>query len=254
MKLLRVVCLLSLACVLIFGQTGLAAESASSFNWTGPYIGVHMGYGWGNADTSFSPRPSAAQFANMAPTTLNPDPSGVVGGLQAGYNYQMGCFVVGLEADFSGSGMSGTQTVSPIIQNNGVPWPGAGFLRSHQETNWYGTVRPRLGYTVMPTLLLYGTGGLAYGDVTYSANSDFRPSGAAFYPASFSKTKVGWAAGGGVEYALMKNWTVKVEYLYMDLGSESVVANPGVPLPPFQVGYKWDTTANLINFGLNYKF
>ena len=254
MKLLRSKCLLSLVCVLIFGQTGRAADSASSFNWTGPYVGAHLGYGWGDADTSFSPLPTAARFSALAPTTLSPDPSGVVGGVQAGYNYQMGCFVVGIEADFSGSGMSGSQTVSPIIQNNGTRFPGAGFLTAHQETNWFGTLRPRLGYTVIPALLVYGTGGLAYGDVSYSANSDFRPNGAAFYPASFSKTKVGWTVGGGVEYAISKNWTLKAEYLYMDLGSESVSANPGITLPPFRVGYNWETTANIFNIGINYKF
>jgi outer membrane immunogenic protein len=166
----------------------------------------------------------------------------------------MGSFVIGIEADFSGSGISGSQTVSPIIQNDGTPFPGAGILTAHQHTNWFGTLRPRLGYTVTPSLLVYGTGGLAYGDVSYSANTDFRPNGAAFYPASFSKTKVGWTAGGGVEYAILKNWTVKAEYLYMDLGSESVIANPGISLRPFRVGYEWETTANIFNIGVNYKF
>lgn len=254
MKLLRVMCLLSWGCVLVFGQSSLAADRSSSFDWTGPYMGVHMGYGWGNADTSFSPRPTAAGFSDLAPATVSPDPSGVIGGGQAGYNYQTGSFVLGIETDFSGSGMSGTKTVSPIVQNNGDPFPGGGLLRAHQETNWLGTLRPRLGCAVIPTLLIYGTGGLAYGDVSYSANTDYRPTGTAFYPASFSKTKVGWTAGGGVEYALFKHWTVKAEYLYMDLGNESFSANPGKALPPFQVGYRWETSANILKFGVNYKF
>ncbi|MEN6438643.1 MAG: outer membrane protein [Syntrophobacter sp.] len=252
MKLSRIPFLVSLALVLTFSQTGLAAENPPAFNWTGPYIGAHIGYGWGNADTSFSPLPTADQFNNLAPTKLSPGPSGVVGGLQAGYNYQLGCFLVGIEADFSGSGMSGSQTVSPIAQNNGAPFSGA--LTAHQETNWFGTLRPRLGYTVMPTLLAYGTGGLAYGDVSYSANTDYRAGGGVFYPASFSKTRVGWTVGGGFEYAVSKNWTVKTEYLYMDLGSESAVANANIGMPPFQVGYSWKTTAQIINIGLNYKF
>jgi outer membrane immunogenic protein len=65
---------------------------------------------------------------------------------------------------------------------------------------------------------------------------------------------VGWALGGGVEYAVSKRWTVKVEYLYMDLGSESVTAGPISPNPPNTEGYKWNTTANIFSIGVNYKF
>jgi outer membrane immunogenic protein len=254
MKLLKVICLVTFACVLTFGQTVPAADSEPPFNWTGPYVGIHVGYGWGDTDTSFSPLPSAARFSNLAPATLSPNTNGVAAGIQGGYNYQMGCFVVGIEADFSGSGMSGTQTVSPIIQSNGTALPGGGSLTAHQEINWFGTLRPRLGYAVTPGLLIYGTGGLAYGDVSYSANTDFRPGFTAYYPASAGETKVGWSLGAGVEYAFSRNWTVKTEYLRVDLGNESVTANPNIALPPFQVGYKFETSANILNIGLNYRF
>jgi outer membrane immunogenic protein len=254
MKLFRILFLLSIGCVLISATTALAADSAPAFNWTGPYVGVHLGYGWGNADTRFTPLPTTAGFYNLAPTTLSPGPSGVTGGLQAGYNYQVGGFVFGIDADFSGTGMSGTKTVSPIIQSDGTPFPGSGFLRAHQDVNWYGTVRPRVGYAVIPTLLVYATGGLAYGDVSYSANTDFRPVGTTAYPASFSKTKAGWTVGGGIEYAVCTHWTVRAEYLYMDLGSESVHVSPSTVPLPYQVGYKWETTANVFNLGVNYKF
>lgn len=255
MKFLRSGAVLLAAFMLIFAQTAPAAESTSSFNWTGPYLGAHIGYGWGNADTGFSPLPSAARFAAPAPVTLSPDPGGIVGGLHGGYNYQMGRFVVGIEAGLSGSGISGTRTVSPIIQNNGAPLPGGAFLSAHQRIDWFGTLRPRFGFTVTPSLLVYGTGGLAYGGVSYSAITDFRPSGgASFYPASFNSTKFGWTLGGGLEYAILKNWTVRTEYLYMDLGSESAIAASGVPNPPFRVGYNWQTTAHILNIGVNYKF
>lgn len=254
MRLFRVICLLSLACVLLFGEKSLAAESTSSFNWTGPYAGIHAGYGWGNADTGFSPLPTAAHFNSLAPATLSPDPGGVIGGVQAGYNYQKGCFVFGIEADFSGSGMSGTKTISPVIQNHGTSLPGV--LRAHQDINWFGTLRPRLGYTISPRMLVYGTGGLAYGEVSYSANTDFRPAGAGgvFYPASFSGTQAGWTVGGGIEYAVSDHWTVRTEYLYADLGTQSAVANPDSANPPYQVGYTWQTKTNIVSIGLNYKF
>jgi outer membrane immunogenic protein len=255
MKLLRVKSLLLLAFILLSAQTVLAGGAPSpTFNWTGPYVGLHLGYGWGNADTNFYPLPDAGTFG-MSPAKLSPSPNGVQGGIQAGYNYQMGCFVAGIEADFSGSGMSDTKTFSPIIGTSGAPIPGGGALTSHESINWFGTLRPRLGFTVTPSVLVYGTGGLAYGNVSSSANTDLRPLLPIVYPASSSSTQVGWTAGGGVEWAISKCWTVKAEYLYMDLGSQSAVGNPNMPLSPaIQVGYKWNTTANILSFGVNYKF
>jgi outer membrane immunogenic protein len=245
MKLSRVMCLLSLACVLVFSQNALAAECAPSFCWTGPYVGVHLGYGWSTADTSTTgPLPAISAIPAWP---LNPDPSGVVGGAQAGYNWQCGCFVYGIEADFSGSGMSGSQTVAPI------PNVGFGSSAMYEKINWYGTLRPRLGYTVTPTVLIYATGGLAYGDVSCSGNV-IGSTTALQYPVSFSTEKVGWALGGGVEYAFCRNWTFKAEYMYMDLGSESAVANATVSASPPMEAYSWQTTANIFQIGMNYKF
>ena len=251
MKLSHLTCLLSLTCLLIFSQSVPAAESAPSFNWTGPYAGVHLGYGWGNADTYVNPLPLPRVPFDQAPSTLSPGPGGVVGGVQLGYNYQINCFVAGIETDFSGSGMSGSQSVSPILLNSGGTFQGV--VSAHENTNWYGTLRPRLGYAVQPRLLVYATGGLAYGDVSYSANTNFGQ-GYNSYPASLSTTKVGWAVGGGVEYAVSKHCTVRLEYLHMDLGSESVTAGPVSPNPPYTEGYTWNTTANIFNVGVNYKF
>jgi outer membrane immunogenic protein len=106
---------------------------------------------------------------------------------------------------------------------------------------------------VKPNVLIYATGGLAYGDVSYSANKNYPSSNQ--YPTSVSTTKVGWALGGGVEYAISKCWTVKAEYLYMDLGSEYSVANSIPPISShYQMGYTWQTTANIFQIGMNYKF
>ncbi|MGD0397788.1 MAG: outer membrane protein [Syntrophobacteraceae bacterium] len=239
MKLSRVLSLVSLACVLIFSQTALAAECAP-FNWTGPYVGVHLGYGVSEEATNQSWVPAAPGL------TLSPNPGGFVGGAQAGYNWQCGCFVYGIEADFSWSGMNGSSSVSPY------PASGAGtFGTTHENINWFGTVRPRLGYTCGPNVLIYATGGLAYGDASYSGNAYGPVNG---YPVSVSTTKVGWALGGGVEYAICKCWTVKAEYLYMDLGSESA-SQTSIPLiTPYTANYTWQTTANIFQIGVNYKF
>jgi outer membrane immunogenic protein len=233
--------------------------SPTSYTWKGGYIGGHVGWGRGRANTTFTPLPNATQFIDMTPTTLRPDPSGFNGGAQGGYNWQTGHFVMGGEADISWSKMSGTATVTPIIKNNGTPFPGAGFLTAHQDTKWFGTVRGRMGITPTPRVLVYGTGGLAYGHVNYSANSDFRPGVPTpilffQYPASLSKTKAGWTVGGGVEVGISKHWSWKAEYLYYDLRKESLTANPVPVNPPFQVAYIWETRAHTFNAGINFRF
>lgn len=231
---------------------------AAAYHWTGGYVGGHAGWGRARANTSFTPLPNAIQFVDLTPTTLRPDPSGFNGGAQAGYNWQSGHFVVGAETDISWSRMSGTATLTPIIKNNGTAFPGAGFLTAHQDTKWFGTLRPRAGIA-FDRILIYGTGGLAFGHVNYSANADFRPGTPTAilffqYPASFSKTKTGWTAGGGVEVGINRHWSWKAEYLYYDLRKESITANPVPVNPPFQVAYSWETKAHTFNTGINFRF
>ena len=230
------------------------APVPAAYNWTGFYLGANFGYGWGRGDTTFDPLPTAAIFVNLAPTTLGLTPRGALGGLQLGYNWQTGMMVFGVETDFQWSGMDASVTQAPIIQNNGTPFPGAGFLTASERTDWFGTLRARFGVTPVDRLLLYVTGGLAYGHVKYSADTDFRPVGTENYPASVSKTRAGWTVGAGAEWAFMPHWSLKAEYLYYDLGNESVTVNPAIPLPPFQVHYQWETRASVARVGVNYKF
>jgi outer membrane immunogenic protein len=261
---------------LAFGAPALAADLGSPApapvytkapiaappSWTGFYVGGNVGYGWGDGDASFNPLPTAAGFIALAPQTLSPNPSGVLGGIQAGYNWQTGIFVLGFETDFQGSGIKGSSTLSPFLQDTGAPFNGT--LSASEDIDWFGTVRGRVGFTPVSPLLVYGTGGLAYGDVKYATNSDFNPMGNQQYPAAITATKVGWTAGAGVEWMFARNWSTKVEYLYYDLGTESATANgtPGLPggtcgggpAASCQVGYSWKTTGNIARFGINYKF
>lgn len=222
--------------------------------WTGWYIGGHLGYGWGRANTTFTPLPSAAQFISLAPTTLRPDPRGIVGGGQIGYNYQAAPFVYGIEFSMSASNMNGTVTQTPIIQNNSTSFNGT--LTAHQDTDWLATLRSRLG--VLPTsdrrVMLYVTGGYAAGRVNYSANSDFRPQGTIQYPAAITSTRNGWTIGGGVEVAVAPKVSVRGEYLYYDLGTQSFTANPTPSNPPFQVSYTWQTKGQVVTGGVNFHF
>lgn len=232
----------------------MSVTPAGAADWSGLYAGANVGYGWAKGDTRFNPLPSASTFVNLRPTTLKPDPSGAVLGAQVGYNWQNKLVLYGVEGDLSWSDMSDTKKVTPIIQNNGTPFPGAGFLSAGQDTKWFGTVRGRIGYVPSPQWLAFLTVGVAMADVKYSADSDFRPVGTEHYPASFSKTKVGWTAGAGAEWALAPRWSVKAEYLYYNLGKQSRTVDPAIPLPPFQIKYEWDTQAHIARAGVNYKF
>ncbi len=233
-------------------KTPAPPPPGSRFSWKGAYVGAHVGNGWGRASTSFAPLPTAAQFINLAPTTLRNDPIGFNAGAQGGYNWQSGKFVAGAETDFSWSQMRGTVVQVGFTQNNGLSWNGS--LRAHQDTKWFGTLRGRAGFAPTSKVLLYGTGGLAYAHVNYSANADFRPQGPIQYPAAGSKTKTGWTAGSGVEVGINKHWSLKAEYLYYDLGKQTITGNPTPANSPFQISYTWQTKAHTFNTGVNFRF
>jgi outer membrane immunogenic protein len=126
-------------------------------------------------------------------------------------------------------------------------------ISSEPKLSWFGTVRGRLGVTVTPDLLLYGTGGLAYGHVDASANFVAPLVGLAT-PASVSETKAGWTAGAGAEWMFARNWSAKLEYLYVDLGSESAIGNFTPVDPVNKVGYTWRFRENITRVGVNYHF
>ena len=233
------------------------APPACDFSWTGFYLGVNAGYGWGSSDTDFHPRPDAASFFSLEPTSLDPDPDGFIGGGQIGYNFQWNWLVLGLEADFQGSDMEGHDKVFDFSDITGGGAGSDAFLAAHERTQWFGTARGRIGFAPLCRLMIYATGGLAYGNVDYSATTNFG-SGGVTYPVSFTETQVGWTVGGGLEYALGNHWSIKAEYLYYDLGDEDATQNKlifGVPQgPPFFVHYNFETTANIVRGGLNFKF
>ena len=123
------------------------------------------------------------------------------------------------------------------------------------EIDWFGTVRGRFGVTPVRRLLLYGTGGFAYAHVEQIAGLIIFP--VANYNNSRSGTEVGWTGGGGAEYAIGRHWSVKVEYLYIDVGDSSVTALPDNPLvlqQGYRVDYDWDNALHSVTFGVNYRF
>ena len=200
------------------------------FTWTGFYVGLNAGGIWpsGSRDASlFAPAAFAFPISTFFPGGLGSQSAGFIGGGQAGYNWQTGAFVLGVETDFDGT------TLSKSFNNVGTPFRGAGvpallandFLSVNGKTSlsWLGTTRARLGFVATPDnrLLIYATGGVAYGGGT-SNFSVFDSTRGAFWTGSPSSTRVGWTIGGGAEYAVTNNVTIRGEYLYADLGSQQL--------------------------------
>jgi outer membrane immunogenic protein len=223
--------------------------------WNGFYVGVSIGRASANGNTSIIPLPDPATFINLKPQTLGPEPTGPLGGLQIGVNKQLDHLLLGVEADVNAAGIDGTTIESPIIQNNGTPFPGVGNnITVHQRTDTMLTLRPRVGLIWGRRIVTYATAGLAVAHVGYHANTDFRPAGTVQYTADVGTVKLGWTAGGGVEFTMSGHWSFKGELLQYELGSQSFTADPSIPLPPFQVKYIWQTSGNFFRFGVNYKF
>jgi outer membrane immunogenic protein len=238
---------------------------AVPFSWTGFYVGANAGYAWGNSDvTSVFACPSGIcpfmKAINLAAFTAGGTGSvsgnGFTGGVQGGYNWQAGNIVAGAEADFNAFHVNSslTRTGLPVPAPN-VP-PASFSVANTLDSKWLLTVRGRLGWTVVPSVLVYATGGLAVSRLE-AANffADTQPavtSGAS----SASTTKTGWTVGGGVEASIYHNWTAKIEYLYVDLGSVSTTASATAPGLAGADVYSTsvDLRANIVRAGLNYKF
>ena len=183
---------------------------APVFSWTGWYIGGNAGYGW-------SENTNTAVFTNYgwdAPPNPNSKPKGFIGGGQIGYDWQVTNWVWGLVADFQGTDIKDSVTAFSISRE-GIPQTKS----LTEKLDFLGTVRGRLGWAAN-NWLFYGSGGLAYGDVHSTLN--FSETEGDFAAASKSETRVGWAAGGGINYAWTPNWIVGVDYLHYDLGHTSI--------------------------------
>jgi outer membrane immunogenic protein len=172
------------------------SQPLNAYSWAGPYLGANLGYGWGSVSNSGT------------------KPDGFLGGVQAGYNWQSGAWVFGIEGDIQANGAD--DTFAPYKFSN----------------PWFGTVRGRVGYAVN-NVLFYGTGGLAFGELRGET-----------FGLSESHTGVGWTAGVGAEFGFAQHWTAKVEYLYVDLGSDRFT------ITGLNNGYQ----SNILRAGVNYHF
>jgi outer membrane immunogenic protein len=234
---------------------------AAVYDWTGFYVGVNVGYGWGADHTILASDPALVSpgfitllgNANVAARK----PAGVIGGGQLGYNWQRGQMLAGLEADFSGTDIHSTDDFSGPV---GV----TRFVHIHERLDWLATLRGRLGFLPTQQLLLYATGGLAVGQVT--TNSSLTTTVPNSIPgcltaniglcmgSSDTATKVGWTVGAGAEYALTSNWSVKAEYLFVDLGRSSSTGFDTRSAPPLPLFATTKDDFHIARVGVNYRF
>jgi outer membrane immunogenic protein len=231
-----------------------ALVAAPVYSWSGCYLGGNVGGGWGTrtGDRGIINSGNGTLNAGIGvPAELDTGSSGVIGGAQAGCNYQIGAIVFGVEADIQGSDIHGNSTNFFPSPNGGIT--DATTTRGEDRLDWFGTARARIGFTPTNNLLLFGTGGLAYGGVKNSATLVLTPIGDGNYAGSTSETKIGWTAGVGGEYAFANNWSVKLEYLYLDLGTTAVrMVDPGRPGTFIDYGFRHRD--NIVRAGLNYHF
>jgi outer membrane immunogenic protein len=216
-----------------------------AFSWTGFYIGANAGYGWGDNAT----RCSSTDLGSVCDRFPDISSSGFIGGVQVGSNWQSGSFVFGFEGDFNWLDIREATrfpTTFPTID------PGKSDQISARY-DWLGTARARAGFAAGQSLF-YATGGLAVGRVKsqyiFDVTSSSGPPDHLVF--SSSSTRAGWTVGGGGEFALSRNWSVKAEYLHVDLGKTDLdISNhPGIG----QATLRFDNKLHIVRGGLNYRF
>ncbi len=252
------------------------ASPASAGPWDGWYIGLNAGGGWGNGDVDFAGdgggggdrllNSSLGGISSLAPAayTATLDTQGFTGGAQLGFNWTNGSWLFGVETDIQYSGLE--ESFLGTDAN-----PHAIILEMERSLDWFGTLRARLGLLASPSLLVYATGGLAYGGTDQSASlsrsiafANFGTggttpltcvSGVPCIADSASSTSTGWALGGGLEFALGGMTTLRAEYMHLDLGSEQLLMT--AVAPSTGTGFAtadFENTYDVVRVGVNFKF
>jgi outer membrane immunogenic protein len=255
------------AALLVSGATATAADlparlatkappiAAQIFSWTGSYAGANVGYGFGNDGNITTTGQAAANVNNVLggarPGLVRLKSDGVIGGGQIGYNWQFSqSWVAGLEADIAYTDFRDTTRVTTAALVGGAALNNTFSKR----LEYLGTVRGRVGYA-FDTTLIYATGGLAYGEVRNSVNF-FGPAGQLQFTGTDRQTKTGYTVGAGIEHAFTPNWSVKGEYLYYDLGRDTVnvAVIPGSGGGGTGYNSTFRNDGHIVRAGINYRF
>jgi outer membrane immunogenic protein len=251
---------------------------ATPYTWTGPTIGINGGWSGGQAQAATlstdDPPGTLGHSAGLAaPTSFVA--SGPVGGFQLGYNWQLSRnWLIGAETDFDFASIAGRGTSTNVLRSAASILDPLPFISVADETlQWFGTVRGRLGFLPTRNSMIYGTGGFAYGRIdqnaTYTYTSRFDPlssvngicnPSSVCYAGANNLTATGWAAGGGLEYLLSNNWTVRAEYLHVNFNGanrvdEVVIKRQPGSTPPSTIMANFNGLAfQTVRCALTYKF
>jgi outer membrane immunogenic protein len=227
------------------------------YDWTGFYLGISGGYSRGNASNAYT-------FTGIASVGGSTRMDGGVFGGQAGFNWQATpSFVVGFEADLQGTWQNGSDS-PPGVPGVCIPITLACIVATDtvavdQKLRWFGTARARAGFLPWGHVMLFVTGGAAFGEVESNATitnigtSIFgTTSTAAITSGTAINTRAGWTVGGGSEWVLSGPWTAKLEYLFVDLGTVTNTFIGGGALPT--VVASSHVRDNIVRIGINYRF
>lgn len=202
------------------GVASAADVAPAAYDWSGFYAGVNAGVAWNNSKTENTFDYPGADYRQLG-NQIDGNQAAFTGGGILGYNYQMEQIVLGAEADINYLGFSEDSTRNHTWGNNVTS---SSHLSS--EANWYGTLRGRVGYAA-DNLLFYGTGGLAYGHMSAKSKIDIDIYDAeAAWTGSADTVNWGWTIGAGMEYGI-DNWSLGLEYLFVDLGSAEWSSSQG---------------------------
>lgn len=226
---------------------GYKDEPAYAYNWSGFYVGAQVGGSWASGNVS----DSSLASLDAEPVKSSYSMNGVSGGGLLGYNLQVSPrFVLGAEADFTEFSKDGKAT-GPNLFGNGNP-VGSGGVTWNSKLDWISTVRARGGYLVTPDLMVFATGGFAFGDIERKAQHAY----AGGCPNCISvgrdtDTSVGYTVGGGIEYHFSGNWLLRGEYIFDNLDGKSITGTKNFPSATF----KWDSMdVHTVRAALSYKF
>jgi outer membrane immunogenic protein len=243
MKIIRIA--LSLFALTIGSLSAHAADN-SSFSWDGGYAGLNMGISVDRLKSAFSVTDVATDLS--ASRSHKGDDVKFLGGVQVGYNFAFDKVIAGIETDFQYA------EIKNHAKETYVTDFGEGGYHVTNKVDWFGTLRARLGYAPAESVLLYATGGLAYGQVKtgYSYESVVGDD-VIDVSGSRSKTKLGYTLGSGAEYALSSNWTLKGEYLWTDLG-KTKISYADADVTGIDADLVTKARFSTIRAGINYKF
>ena len=225
-----------------------APPPIQAVSWTGFYVGGHAGYSWGRWDGDLVYDPGLGPLVGVFnPSRRTIDANSWIAGGQIGFNYQVNSFVFGLEADASWTNLSGRGSFTTV--------PGDFNWAIENRLDWFGTVRGRAG-VAFNNFLLYGTAGVAYGQTSADQLvTNIIPCCLVTARASASENHIGWTAGAGVEWMYSRNWSVKAEYLYTDLGSAAYrfIGTTFLGTPHTTDSFPADLTFHTVRVGVNYR-